>query len=205
VLESERAVRSAWRALGGDDESITPVIERHGEPPRRYHTIDHVASVLRCIDEIVDEEPVGRVDVVRAAAIFHDAVYDPRAADNEARSADLAVEVTGAALGWGEDDTDVLRRLVLATADHEPSDRLEAVLLDADLAIIGAPPAAYASYVEGVRGEYAHVDDAGWRAGRGQVLQMFLDREAIFATEAMRRRREVQARVNLRAELESLR
>ena len=200
----ERAVRSAWRALGGGDASLEPVLDRLREPHRRYHDAEHVAAVLHHVDEIVDAEPIARLDLVRAAAIFHDVVYDPRAADNEARSADLAAALTADELGWSVDDTEVVRRLILATADHEAQDALEAVLLDADLAIIGAPAAAYARYVVGVRAEYAHVDDAGWRAGRAAVLQSFLDRPTIYATETMRSRREEQARVNLRAELDAL-
>ena len=54
-------------------------------------------------------------------------------------------------------------RLVLLTAGHEvePGDRNGAVLVDADLSILGAPPERYARYAADVRAEYAHVDDDG--------------------------------------------
>ena len=79
-----------------------------------------------------------------------------------------------------------------------------AVLFDADLAILGASPAEYQAYVTGVRAEYAHVDDAGWRTGRAAVLQTFLDRDPIYATPTMRADRERRARANLAAELAAL-
>ena len=79
------------------------------------------------------------------------------------------------------------------------------MLFDADLAILGSSPAEYQAYVTGVRAEYAHVDDAGWRSGRATVLRTFLDRQQIYVTPTMRAARERRARANLAAELAALR
>ncbi len=79
------------------------------------------------------------------------------------------------------------------------------MLLDADLAVLGADPAAYAAYVSGVRHEYAHVDDGAWRVGRGRVLEGFLAAEAIYRTPTARDWWESHARANLAAELATLR
>ncbi len=79
------------------------------------------------------------------------------------------------------------------------------MLVDADLAILGADTKDYTAYVAGVRAEYAHVDAAQWTVGRTAVLRRFLDAPMIFHTEAMRREREARARANLTAELASLR
>jgi predicted metal-dependent HD superfamily phosphohydrolase len=203
VNADERVVRTAWRDLGGDEAAVEDVLERHCEPHRRYHTVSHVAWVLRVADELLASEAVEHPDAVRVAAIFHDAVYDARAADNELRSADLAAQAAEE-LGWPAADAAVVHRLVLATAAHEPADADEAVLLDADLSILGAHAAAYDEYVRGVRAEYGHVDDDGWRSGRGHVLRRFLDRPHIYATATMRGRAEESARVNLSRELASL-
>ena len=96
---------------------------------------------------------------------------------------------------------------IMATADHRlPPDRspTTAVVLDADLAILAAEPARYEAYVTGVRAEYAHVDDEGWRTGRAAVLAAFLDRPVIFVTAPMHAS-EHRARANLSAELSRLR
>ena len=69
-------------------------------------------------------------------------------------------------------------------AGHDRADDT-AMLLDADLAILGAEPGAYQAYVNGVRAEYAHVDDGHWRTGRSLVLQHFLDRPRLFVTDYM--------------------
>ena len=68
---------------------------------------------------------------------------------------------------------DHVAELVLATASHDPpgADRDTAVLLAADLGVLAAEPARYADYANAVRREYSHVDDDGWRSGRGAVLR----------------------------------
>src|SRR5262245_48889270 len=57
-------------------------------PQRHYHNLDHVRHVLDVQEAF--REPGHHAAALDLAAWFHDAVYDARAADNEARSADLA-------------------------------------------------------------------------------------------------------------------
>lgn len=209
----ERVVRRAWASIvhGSRVDAargaalVESVLARHREPHRRYHTVAHVASVLRVIEDLLEHVHVPSRPVLEVAALFHDAVYDPRASDNEARSAAWAVQVVDE-LGWSADDVGTVRRLVLATAGHEvdPGDVAGAVLLDADLSVLGADAVGYAAYVAGVRAEYAHVDDDAWRIGRAAVLRSFLEREHIFTSVPMRAAREPQARANLGAELAQL-
>ena len=214
VDDDERVVRDAWRGVAGADAAshtkrvdvgdvIDDVLARHREPHRRYHTVAHVAWVLRVVDELLRLETVPDPPAIRVAAIFHDAVYDARHADNEARSADLAAAAT-TRLGWSSERSALVSRLILATAAHEAGDPGEAVLLDADLSILGADPSTYAAYVRGVRAEYAHVDADAWASGRAAVLQRFLVRPHIYATSLLRDRAELDARRNLGAELATL-
>ena len=95
--------------------------------------------------------------------------------------------------------------LVRATEHHEPTaDPDRAVLLDADLAVLGSEPAAYQAYVTGVRAEYGHLDDERWRSGRAAVLRGLLDRDPLYSTATGRERWERRARANLAAELATL-
>ena len=172
--------------------------------------------MVRHVEELAATEPVDDVGAVVVAAFFHDAVYDPRASDNESASARLADHEL-AALGWDETRRQRVTTMVEATATHavpnapgvdpgiDPGIDLDtAVLLDADLAVLGSEPASYQAYVAGVRSEYAHVSADDWRAGRTQVLQSFLDRPALYATATGRARWEARARANLAAEVASL-
>ena len=126
---------------------------------------------------LLAHEPEADAEAVPLAAWFHDAVYDVRApaGDSEEASARLAADEVRAAGGSVALAAEVAR-LVRLTAGHvvDPSDRSGAVLVDADLWILSAPPLRYDRYVAAVRAEYAHVPDDAWRAGRGQVLDRFL-------------------------------
>ena len=148
---------------------------------------------------------------VTAAACFHDAVYDPRADDNEERSAELA-EAQLASLGWEPARRRAVAELIRATAGHlvdppggaagSPWER--PILLDADLAVLGSEPAAYDAYVNGVRSEYAHLSASEWIEGRSMVVGRLLARSPLYATYPARAWWEERARANLAAELATL-
>lgn len=197
----EDALRVRWRALAHTDAGFDDLATRYREPGRRYHTLEHLAEVLDAVDQLAPA--ADDAAAVRLAAWFHDAVYDPRRPDNEAASAAL-VDVTLPTLS--RTTCAEARRLILATASHEVAagDGNGAVLIDADLAILGADPARYDRYATDVRAEYAHLPDDVWRAGRAAVLASFLDRPRIFHTDAGRSRWEARARGNLRRELARL-
>jgi predicted metal-dependent HD superfamily phosphohydrolase len=166
--------------------------------------VRHVTWVVRHVHELAADGPPADLGAVVAAAFYHDAVYDPTAADNEARSAALAERVLGE-LGWDTPRCQAVGELVRATASHEPDGTLDrAVLIDADLAVLGSDPAAYQAYVTGVRAEYGHLDDEAWRRGRAEVLHRLVDRRPLYVTEPGRRRWESRARANLAAELATL-
>jgi predicted metal-dependent HD superfamily phosphohydrolase len=207
-VSDEVELRTAWTVAVGDDAAalaaLDAVVARHREPHRRYHGVRHVTWVVRHVRELAAELPTDDPDAIVVAAFYHDAVYDPRVTDNEEQSALLAERVL-TNLGWSEDRRRRVGDLVRATAAHAPTDdRDTAVLLDADLAVLGSEPAAYQAYVTGVRTEYAHVDADAWRTGRSQVLRDLLDRDPLYATAPARRRWASRAAANMTAELASL-
>jgi predicted metal-dependent HD superfamily phosphohydrolase len=222
MTQPEIEIRRAWRHVAGHDRDgyVDDLLVRYAEPHRHYHTAMHIMLVLRHIGDMsraqVRRPPPGittdGMAEVLAAALYHDAIYDPRVADNEARSAVLAAADL-AGIGWSPARRHTVAELILATAGHL-ADRADdkgdanpgatAMLLDADLAILGADPGAYQAYVNGVRAEYSHVDDDQWRAGRGAVLARFVDRQRLFATDYMYATFEHRARANIEAELAAL-
>jgi predicted metal-dependent HD superfamily phosphohydrolase len=72
------------------------------------------------------------------------------------------------------------------------------LLVDIDLAILGADPARFAEYDAQVREEYRWVPDLIYRTRRSEVLAGFLARPAIYGTDRFRERFEAQAQENLR-------
>lgn len=183
----------------------------YGDPGRAYHGWAHVAAMLADLDAASAEPDFAqnladaRIDEVELAVFFHDAVYDPRRADNEAASAALFAEEAGPRPVIDGEGVRRVRALILATAEHRPSpDPATRLLIDLDLAVLGAEPGIYADYARAIRREYAHVPDAAWRFGRGAVLRRFLDRERIFSGASFARRFEARARANLAGELAAL-
>ncbi|CAM5439263.1 hypothetical protein GCM10010378_28170 [Streptomyces viridochromogenes] len=179
------------------------LLKRWSEPQRRYHTVDHLAAVLEHVDVLA--EYATDVEAVRLAAWFHDAVYLPDRSENEERSARLAERALPEA-GVPAERTAEVARLVRLTVTHdpEPGDLNGEVLCDADLAILAAPPSAYAAYTAAVREEYHFVPNDAFRAGRADVLRQLLALPGLFRTPYGRERWEATARYNLTSELEML-
>lgn len=182
------------------------LVARHDEPQRRYHTLDHVEAVLDIVDDLVTNEIVEVPSAVRLAGWFHDAIYVPTRGDNEHRSAELTQRVLGG-LKLPRPIVAETARLVELTAGHEvePWDRNGAVLIDADLAILGAERTTYDAYTAAIRAEYAHVDDETFRSGRRRILEQFLARPRLFHTATAHAHFDATARANLERELDQLR
>ena len=193
LLDRWEALLPGTRGVGAE------LLNRWGEPHRRYHDRRHLLAVLEAA-ELLSAGPPPRT--VLLAAWFHDAVYRG-AADDEERSAELAGTLLAEA-GAPAGDIREVRRLVLLTAGHspEPEDAAGALLCDADLSVLGRSPEAYRRYVADVRHEYAHLDDHEFAAGRRRVVEQLLAAHPLFSSPEARSRWEGQARINLRAELD---
>jgi predicted metal-dependent HD superfamily phosphohydrolase len=204
-------MRTAWRGLLDDADAdraagervLADLVAAHAGPDRFYHNLEHVLRVLETVASL--HERVRDFVAVRFAARFHDAVHDPRAGDNEERSAALAGQALGN-LGVAGGMAAETQRLILLTKAHraDAGDADGGVLLDADLAILGTPDAQYREYAAAIRREYAWVPDEAYRTGRAKVLREFLRRERIYSTPEMFAALEERARENLAAEVRRL-
>ena len=172
-------LRRRWeQLLPGVPELGAELLNRWGEPHRRYHDRRHLLQTLEALHRLdCRDRPV------LLAAWFHDAVYDGVPGSDEEASAALAEELLPAA-GIGSSEVAETARLVRLTAGHEPGpgDHRGALLCDADLAVLGRDPDSYDRYAADIRLEYRHVDDASFRAGRSAVLRTLLGRERLFHT-----------------------
>ena len=121
---------------------------------RHYHNLVHIEAMLGFAGDyraLLDDP-----EAVEAAIWFHDAIYDSKAKDNEARSAALAEKKLA-----GRTDAGRLGRIgamILATATHQlprfddaAATRDASLFLDMDLSILGAAPDAFDAYERAVR------------------------------------------------------
>ena len=197
--------RDAVTALLSFDCPV-PLLERlrlrYAEPHRRYHTWAHVLSCLKA-RRVLSDAPSPEVDL---ALLFHDAVYEPLARDNEARSAELLVEEGRRA--WLHERTLERAAVLVGVTRHDARDALDSeeagLVLDADLSILGSGPEAFAAYEAQVREEYGGVDDASYAAGRAAVLSSFLARPSVYVTRRGRRLWEERARASIEGSLRAL-
>jgi predicted metal-dependent HD superfamily phosphohydrolase len=140
--------------------------------------------------------------------LWHDAIYDPQAGAgrNEQLSAALCQRNMSAVADAASVTAAVAT--ILATIDHRVPDtavcRDGALLLDVDLAILGANETDFARYDAAIAVEYAHVEPSAYRHGRATVLHRFLARDRLFMTDWAHDRWEVRARDNLRRAIAAL-
>lgn len=200
-----RSWARCWPGLGGQGDGaglMRRLVAAYQEPQRRYHTTEHLAECLALLDRHLDLALAPAE--VEMAMWFHDAVYDVKASDNEARSADWAAEALTAA-GVEPAPVEHVRAHIMATrhsALPEPGD--QSLLVDLDLAILGATAERFDDYELQVRDEYAWVPEAMFREKRREVLAGFLNRPAIYTTPRLRALLEPSARVNLTRSIQQL-
>jgi predicted metal-dependent HD superfamily phosphohydrolase len=198
-IQFETSWQRVWDRLGlkAPEGLRERLISAYGEPHRRYHSLQHLNECITHFESTVDLAiHPGEVEL---ALWFHDAIYELQAKNNEQRSADWAVEEmmrSGAQAG----QTSRVHALIMATCHTViPGDADQQLLVDIDLAILGADPARFTEYDAQVKAEYSWVPEAVYRVKRREVLRGFLDRPVIYNTLYFRARHEQQARVNLQA------
>lgn len=179
------------------DQKFDDISHAYAGPGRFYHTLDHVLAVLGTVEDLAANAK--NLDAVKLAAWLHDVIYDSKASDNEERSAEYAVRLCQEiSIPEGQRVATLIRR----TKTHDAGGDVDAqVLLDADLAILGASECDYRAYAENIRRECAWVPDEDYRAGRRKLLEMFLARPTIFHFLGQH---EEPARRNMDAEIDRL-
>ncbi|NWA29798.1 hypothetical protein HX870_15560 [Pseudomonas gingeri] len=194
-----------WTELGVrgvSREAYEKLIRHYDEPHRAYHNRQHLAECLqvRLLVNAACQAPA-EVDL---ALWFHDAIYDPLRTDNELRSAQWLDEV--ARDGCLDDETRRrLYDLIMVTRhDCAPASVDEAVLVDTDLAILGASFERFEEYDQQIRREYRYIPLSVYRRKRRQILEGFLARGRIYTTAPYFDAFEQQARVNLARAIDRL-
>jgi predicted metal-dependent HD superfamily phosphohydrolase len=183
------------------------LVRAYTAPDRHYHNLAHIEAMLGLMR--AHERALSDQVSVEAAIWFHDAIYDTHRHDNEEKSAELAAERLAGQLSATR--LGLVVTVIQATAGHRLPDLSNegarndcALFLDMDLAILGSAPDKFAAYEDAVRREYGWVPDTLWTEGRRKVLQGFLARPVIYASQPFRASHEAAARENLTRSLERL-
>jgi predicted metal-dependent HD superfamily phosphohydrolase len=190
-------------------DQLAAIEAAYATPPRAYHDYGHVQEVLRHYDAVAFGPGWSRPREVRLAVLYHDAIYEAGRRDNEARSAELAVEHIARWLPEAGIDAGRVAELIHLTARHGqfgPGDfgddrdsRDTRHFLDCDMAILGAELAVFDAYDRGIAAEYrGQVPAWLFKLNRRRFLKALLAKERIFLSDFFHLRLDAQARSNLR-------
>jgi predicted metal-dependent HD superfamily phosphohydrolase len=195
--------QASWRSVGATSDAAFDILTlAYAEPHRFYHTARHVSECLAWCDRT--RSLATHPDEVEIALFFHDLVYEPAAADNEAASA-ARFRVLAQDDGVDEASAARIANLIEATASRTHQEGDAALVVDMDLSILGAAPSRFAQYERDIRREFASFSDTHYQAGRALFLRSFLDRDRIYTTRIFAALLEAQARANLASALGKLR
>ncbi|HEY9852588.1 MAG TPA: hypothetical protein V6D28_24165 [Leptolyngbyaceae cyanobacterium] len=185
------------------DRVFIDLITAYSTRQRYYHNLAHVEQVLEVIEKMRSHSR--NFPAIQFAAWFHDIIYDPKAKDNEEKSAAYAAKAL-TSLGITS-IIDKVSELILITKSHQLTDNEDIdsqILLDADLSILGTSAPEYRIYANAIRQEYAWLCESEYRTGRIKVLEKFLQRKRIYYTEEMFANLELTARQNIEEEIKFL-
>ncbi len=197
--------QALWHTLGVTppaDQHFAELQQRYAEPARAYHTLRHIDECLahlRAVEQLVEHLPS-----VAAALWFHDLIYDPKRSDNEAASAAWAGALLQEA-GVMATTRERIQTLILYTQHNQlPPAGDAALLVDIDLAILGAERARFDEYEAQIRHEYAWVPWPTFCHRRAALLQQFLEHPTIYRTPYFHARFTDAARHNLARSIKRL-
>lgn len=200
---------NAWEILNGLPRtgSFETIVSRYTEARRHYHTMTHMAECFEAFDKLSHhcDHPME----VEIAIWFHDAIHEPVRHDNELRSSELAftsLTKSGIELLCASR----ISKLIIATDRRSPPSSVDTgVLVDVDLAILGASEVRFREYETQIRWEYAHLSDEVYLRARTQFVARLLKKcksgGHIYCTPEFRRDLEPRALANLQASLKRMR
>ena len=193
-----------WAELGVTasrrlEQLFADLLSRYAEPQRFYHTRQHLEE---CFEKWADlREQAERPAEVELAIWFHDAVYDTHSDKNEQHSAELARDAVLAQDGDPASAQRIFDLIMSTRHTGMPVEQDARLIVDTDLAILGAEPVRFNEYEKQIRREYAWVPEEVFRERRASILRGFLGRKHIYSTELFRSRYEQKARENIQRSL----
>lgn len=124
------------------DQAANYILERMKSelhPSLYYHNVPHVMDVLQAAERIGRSEGISEaeMELLRVAALFHDAGFMIQADNHEMLSCHIARDFLPI-VGFNEEEILVICNIILATrVPQEPKILLEKIICDADLDYLG--------------------------------------------------------------------
>jgi predicted metal-dependent HD superfamily phosphohydrolase len=188
--------------LMDNETTYAELVRAYAENHRHYHSDAHIDACLQHFDAVqsLAEYPAE----VELALWFHDAIYKPMSSTNELDSADWCARFL-AVNNIAAEVIQRVHRLIMATCHSaELVGNDERLVVDIDLAILGAPEGVYQNFEANVRNEYQWVPSVIFKSKRKEILQGFLNRHKIYHHAYFYDLLEYRARENLASAISRL-
>jgi len=140
---------------------------------------------------------------LQLAVFYHDLIYNPRADDNELRSAEAA-QMCLITVAIPAQTIARTHAHIMATESHEKTNSNDTNLfLDGDRRILSADWGIYWKYAEAIKKEYSFYPEYLYNDGRVKALRKFLRQDEIYFRSPFTSL-ESKARDNMKKEIELL-
>ena len=141
----------------------------YNAPGRYYHNMDHLDEVLCCLEEYKSDgiftDREYHIHII--TAIYHDIIYNPKATDNEEKSAEFVKHCT-----CSEDIKRAAYSLILFTKyNRNPENDLEEDFMCADMCVFEKSFTKILEFEKKIQKEYAWVPLAVYIPERIKVLE----------------------------------
>ena len=140
---------------------------------------------------------VNHADTLELAIWFHDAILDPARRDNEARSTELYLQLSGGA--QSEVQRQAVHRLIMSTLhDSEFLDDDDSIyMVDIDLSSFGLPWDEFLRDSRSIRAERSQLSDENYYLNQTRFQRSLLARPRFYLSDFFFDRLETRARTNL--------
>jgi pantetheine-phosphate adenylyltransferase/dephospho-CoA kinase len=201
----ELRFRGLWNRTGADgapDAEYARLVDAYSKRHRYFHTLAHIVDGLNEMENI--RHLMTNPDIAEFGWWWHDFAYEKQSKINEQRSALIAQSACKNAMLPNE-FAEGVKAIILDTSHKAVPESVDGrFIADIDLSILGKDREIFDKYEENIRKEYRWVDGETFKAARASILQRFLERPNIYATDFFRKKYEEQARKNLARSLEKL-
>ena len=201
--------RSIWQrnliegAADNSDAIHQRLLGAYQEPHRYYHTLAHIEHCLAMFElcESLSADP----DALEIAIWMHDAILESGRRDNEAKSAELYLQLSADA--HDDEMRRLVSRLIMATLHDGNSleDADSIYMVDIDLSGFALSWDEFLRDSQDLRAECPHLSDADYQLNQTGFQRMLLARPRFFLSDFFFERYEQQARKNLARYFEYLR
>ena len=179
------------------------LIDGYQEAHRYYHSLDHIEHCLGMFDQC--KSLTTDTDALEIAIWFHDVILESGRRDNEARSAELYLQLSDGV--QPEPMRQLVKRMIMATR-HDGSELDDAdsfYMVDIDLSSFGLPWEEFLRDSLNLRLENPHVSDEDFHLNQTGFQRSLLARPRFFLSDYFHDLFEQQARANLARYFEYLR